>query len=422
MYDDRNLNEEEPEKKESLARRAGRLAAGAVLFGVVAGAVMAGVNQAAVQLLGDPYENTVQESQPAQIVPETAAPVPPPPVAVSPNTDVTAIVEKAMPSVVAITSMTRYQTRSFGFGWFFGGGQTYEVPGSGSGIIIGENDTELLIVTNNHVVENTSSLMVTFIDEEAVEAAVKGTDETMDLAVIAVPLENISADTRSKIAYAQLGDSDALKVGQGVIAIGNALGYGQSVTVGYVSALNREVQVSETATRTLIQTDAAINPGNSGGALLNMQGQVIGINAAKYSSPEVEGMGYAIPISQAKEILDQLVTLRTAREVEEARRGYLGIQGTSVDAQSAAMFGMPEGVFVYKILEGGAAYGTELKEKDIITKVDGQTVRTMEELQALLTYYEQGEEIELTVQTQTEGRYQERTVKVILAGMPESEE
>ena len=325
-----------------------------------------------------------------------------------------------MPSVVAITSMTRYQSRSFGFGWFFGGGQTYEVPGSGSGIIIGENDTELLIVTNNHVVENTSSLMVTFVDDESVEAAVKGTDASLDLAVIAVPLENISEDTKSKISFAELGDSDALKVGQGVIAIGNALGYGQSVTVGYVSALNREVRVSETSTMSLIQTDAAINPGNSGGALLNMQGQVIGINAAKYSSAEVEGMGYAIPISQAKEILDRLTTHRTEREVEEARRGYLGIQGTSVDAQSAVMFGMPEGVFVYKILEGGAAYGSGLKEKDIITKVDGQAVRSMEELQALLSYYEQGEEIELTVQTQVEGQYQEHTVTVTLGSMPES--
>ena len=419
MYENRDPYEGEPRKKDSFARRAGRVAAGAVLFGAVAGAVMVGVNEAAARLWGDPYAGTVQESQTA--APEELPPVAPPPAARSgPDTDVTAIVEKAMPSVVAITSMTRYQSRSFGFGWFFGGGQTYEVPGSGSGIIIGENDTELLIVTNNHVVENTSSLMVTFVDDESVEAAVKGTDASLDLAVIAVPLENISEDTKSKISFAELGDSDALKVGQGVIAIGNALGYGQSVTVGYVSALNREVRVSETSTMSLIQTDAAINPGNSGGALLNMQGQVIGINAAKYSSAEVEGMGYAIPISQAKEILDRLTTHRTEREVEEERRGYLGIQGTSVDAQSAVMFGMPEGVFVYKILEGGAAYGSGLKEKDIITKVDGQAVRSMEELQALLSYYEQGEEIELTVQTQVEGQYQEHTVTVTLGSMPES--
>ncbi len=422
MYDDREPYEGEPQK-ESLARRAGRLAAGAVLFGVIAGAVMVGVNTAASRLWGDPYSGAAQESQPAQTALEQLPPPAfPPSVQVNPDTDVTAIVEKAMPSVVAITSMTRYQSRNFGFGWFFGGGQTYEVPGSGSGIIIGENDTELLIVTNNHVVENTSSLMVTFIDDQSVEAAIKGTDEALDLAVIAVPLEDISEDTKSKISFAVLGDSDALKVGQGVVAIGNALGYGQSVTVGYVSALNREVRVSETSTRTLIQTDAAINPGNSGGALLNMKGEVIGINAAKYSSPEVEGMGYAIPISQAKDILDQLMTRRTAREVEEDRRGYLGIQGTSVDAQTAQMFDMPEGVYVYKILENGAAYGSELREKDIITKVDGQTVHSMEELQTQLSYYEKGETVELTVQTQREGTYEEHTVSITLQGMPESGE
>lgn len=419
MYEDREVR-----KQESFAKKAGRLAAGALLFGVVAGSVMAGVNMAAVHFLGDPYGVQAQTESlpPVETPPASPPPAAPPAPRTSAETDVTEIVEKAMPSVVAITSMTRYQTRSFGFGWFFGGGQTYEVPGSGSGIIIGQNDTELLIVTNNHVVENTTSLMVTFIDEEGVEAAVKGTDAALDLAVIAVPLSDIPEDTKSRISIAELGDSDALKVGQGVVAIGNALGYGQSVTVGYVSALNREVRVSENETRTLIQTDAAINPGNSGGALLNMQGQVIGINAAKYSSPEVEGMGYAIPISQAEEVLDQLMTWKTRREVEAESRGYLGIQGTSVDAQSAAMFGMPEGVFVYRILENGAAYGSGLREKDIITKVDGQTVRTMEELQALLSYYEQGETVKLTVQTQEEGAYKEHTVEITLRDMPESGE
>lgn len=419
MYEDREVR-----KQESFAKKAGRLAAGALLFGAVAGSVMAGVNMAASRFLGDPYAAQAQTGSlpPVETPPASPPPAAPPAPRTSAETDVTEIVEKAMPSVVAITSMTRYQTRSFGFGWFFGGGQTYEVPGSGSGIIIGQNDTELLIVTNNHVVENTTSLMVTFIDEEGVEAAVKGTDAALDLAVIAVPLSDIPEDTKSRISIAELGDSDTLKVGQGVVAIGNALGYGQSVTVGYVSALNREVRVSENETRTLIQTDAAINPGNSGGALLNMQGQVIGINAAKYSSPEVEGMGYAIPISQAEEVLDQLMTWKTRREVEAESRGYLGIQGTSVDAQSAAMFGMPEGVFVYRILENGAAYGSGLREKDIITKVDGQTVRTMEELQALLSYYEQGETVKLTVQTQEEGAYKEHTVEITLRDMPESGE
>lgn len=230
------------------------------------------------------------------------------------------IVEQAMPTVVAITSTAVYQSNNYGYGWFFRGGpQTYEVPSSGSGIIVGENDKELLIVTNNHVVEDSTSLKVAFIDSEVVDAAIKGTDAETDLAVIAVPLEQIKDDTKSKIKVARLGNSDELKVGQGVVAIGNALGYGQSVTVGYVSALNREVRVSNTSTRELLQTDAAINPGNSGGALLNMKGEVIGINAAKYSSTEVEGIGYAIPISKAEDIMNQLMNRKTMNPVEEAK-------------------------------------------------------------------------------------------------------
>ena len=232
--------------------------------------------------------------------------------------DVSGIVEQAMPSVVAITSTAVYQTNNFGYGWFFRGvPQTYEVPSSGSGIIVGENDTELLIVTNNHVVEATTSLKVSFIDDEVVDASVKGTDADTDLAVISIPLDTIPDATRDKIKIATLGDSDKLKVGQGVIAIGNALGYGQSVTVGYISAVNREVRVSENSTRVLLQTDAAINPGNSGGALVNMNGEVIGINAAKYSSTDVEGIGYAIPISSAQESMGQLMTRKTGQLVEE---------------------------------------------------------------------------------------------------------
>lgn len=330
--------------------------------------------------------------------------------------DVSDIVEQAMPTVVAITSTAVYQSNNYGYGWFFRGGpQTYEVPSSGSGIIVGENDKELLIVTNNHVVEDSTSLKVAFIDSEVVDAAIKGTDAETDLAVIAVPLEQIKDDTKSKIKVARLGNSDELKVGQGVIAIGNALGYGQSVTVGYVSALNREVRVSSTSTRELLQTDAAINPGNSGGALLNMKGEVIGINAAKYSSTEVEGIGYAIPISKAEDIMNQLMNRKTMNPVEEAKRGYLGIQGTSVDEESAAAFGMPRGVYVYE----GAAAQSDLREKDIITRVDGQSVRNMTDLQELLACYEMGEQIDLTVQTQKDGEYQERTVTITLKAMPQ---
>ena len=234
-----------------------------------------------------------------------------------------------------------------------------------------------------------------------------------------MPLEQIKDDTKSKIKVARLGNSDELKVGQGVVAIGNALGYGQSVTVGYVSALNREVRVSNTSTRELLQTDAAINPGNSGGALLNMKGEVIGINAAKYSSTEVEGIGYAIPISKAEDIMNQLMNRKTMNPVEEAKRGYLGIQGTSVDEESAAAFGMPRGVYVYKILEEGAAAQSDLREKDIITRVDGQSVRNMTDLQELLACYEMGEQIDLTVQSQKDGEYQERTVTITLKAMPQ---
>ena len=282
---------------------------------------------------------------------------------------------------------------------------------------IGKNDTELLIVTNNHVVKDTVSLKITFVDDTAVDAAVKGTDADTDLAVISIPIDQIPQETQDKIAVARLGDSDSLKVGQGVIAIGNALGYGQSVTVGYVSALNREVQTSDGNTRVLLQTDAAINPGNSGGALLNMKGEVIGINAAKYSSTEVEGIGYAIPVSGVQEILDELMNRKTRSEVEESRRGYLGIQGTTVDEETAATFDMPKGVYVYKILEDGAAAGSELREKDIITKLDGMTVKSMQELQKFLKGYEMGETIELLVQRQEEGRYKEQQIQITLAGL-----
>ena len=407
-------------KKGGILKKAALLTAGALLFGTVSGATMVGVNVAASRFMGN--------SAAASAEPEKKEEIPKARTESRDSgqdngqgsasqgdggyqqgqrnngkavADVSDIVEQAMPTVVAITSTAVYQSNNYGYGWFFRGGpQTYEVPSSGSGIIIGENDKELLIVTNNHVVEDSTSLKVAFIDSEVVDAAIKGTDAETDLAVIAVPLEQIKDDTKSKIKVARLGNSDELKVGQGVIAIGNALGYGQSVTVGYVSALNREVRVSSTSTRELLQTDAAINPGNSGGALLNMKGEVIGINAAKYSSTEVEGIGYAIPISKAEDIMNQLMNRKTMNPVEEAKRGYLGIQGTSVDEESAAA-------------------QSDLREKDIITKVDGQSVRNMTDLQELLACYEMGEQIDLTVQTQKDGEYQERTVTITLKAMPQ---
>lgn len=423
-----------PKKKGGFLKKAALITAGAVLFGTVAGGVMAGVNVAASRYLSI-YASVPEADKGTEAVPgaDTQAPLDkgqnsqsgkqPAQHWGSQVADVSDIVEEAMPTVVAITSTTVYQSNNFGYGWFFGGGpQTYEVPSSGSGIIVGENDTELLIVTNNHVVEDSSSLKVSFIDNEVVDAVIKGTDAETDLAVISVPLEQIKEETRGKISIAKLGNSDELKVGQGVIAIGNALGYGQSVTVGYVSALDREVRVSNNATRTLLQTDAAINPGNSGGALLNMKGELIGINAAKYSSTEVEGIGYAIPISKAQDIMSQLMNRRTMNPVEEAKRGYLGIQGISVDQETSAAFGMPRGVYISKILSNGAAAGSGLKEKDIITKVDGQSVKAMTDLQELLACYELGEQIELTVQTQENGQYVEHTVTITLKAMPENAE
>lgn len=403
----------------------------AVLFGTVAGTVMTGVQIASSGMVSQFFaivssdeklpeqgEELLPEPFPGGNVPGI---LPEAPAVPAPATDVSQVVEEAMPAVVAVASTAVYQMPDFGFGWFFGGGsQSYEVPSSGSGIIIGENDTELLIVTNNHVVQDTVSLKITFVDDAAVDAVIKGTDTDTDLAVISVPLDQIPQETKEKIAVARLGDSDGLKVGQGVIAIGNALGYGQSVTVGYVSALNREIKTSDGNTRVLLQTDAAINPGNSGGALLNMKGEVIGINAAKYSSTEVEGIGYAIPVSGVQDILDELMNRKTRSEVAEEKRGYLGIQGTTVDEDAAAAFGMPKGVYVYKILKDGAAADSQLREKDIITKLDGMTVKSMQELQKFLKGYETGETIELLVQRQEDGQYKEIQIPVTLTGLPGS--
>lgn len=403
----------------------------AVLFGTVAGTVITGVQIASSGMVSQFFSIVSSDEklpeQGEELLPEPfpggniPGILPEAPAVPAPATDVSQVVEEAMPAVVAVASTVVYQMPDFGFGWFFGGGsQSYEVPSSGSGIIIGENDTELLIVTNNHVVQDTVSLKITFVDDTAVDAAVKGTDTDIDLAVISVPLDQIPQETKEKIAVARLGDSDGLKVGQGVIAIGNALGYGQSVTVGYVSALNREIKTSDGNTRVLLQTDAAINPGNSGGALLNMKGEVIGINAAKYSSTEVEGIGYAIPVSSVQDILDELMNRKTRSEVAEEKRGYLGIQGTTVDEDAAAAFGMPKGVYVYKILKDGAAADSQLREKDIITKLDGMTVKSMQELQKLLKGYEAGETIELLVQRQEDGQYKEIQIPVTLTGLPGS--
>lgn len=408
-----NGNSHHASKKHSYAKTTALVTAAALLFGVVSGGTMYGVNRAANTLL--PYQSSQVNASSETIGQTTQIP------AANTSTtssngvvieDVSAIVDATLPSVVSITNTQVYQSNTW-----FGQSQTYEVPSSGSGIIVGQNDSELLIVTNNHVVSDSEGLTVTFADESTADAAIKGTDSEADLAVIAVPLDKVSADTKDKIKAATLGDSDSLKMGQGVIAIGNALGLGQSVTVGHVSALNREIKVDD-ATKTVIQTDAAINPGNSGGALLNSKGEVIGINEAKYADTSVEGVGYAIPISKAKDIIDDLMTRTTKIAVSESEQGYLGIQLQNIDESMAKMYGMPQGVYVYKIMEDSAAAGSDLHEKDIITKLDGEKISNYADLAKLLTYYKSGDTVTLTVQSLVNGSYQEREVQVTLKQRP----
>ena len=409
-----------PRKKNSWARKAAGITAAAVLFGTVAGGVMTGVNYVGARLTG---LADITATAPAETEGTTTAQVPETSAAsnngsttaVSTVTDVSSIAEKAMPSLVAINDTMTVEQNNF-----FGMPQTYQAQSSGSGIIVGQNDTELLIATNNHVVSGATDMKVTFTDSTQIAAAVKGTDSATDLAIIAVKLSDIPSDTMSKIKVATLGDSDNVKVGQQVIAIGNALGYGQSLTVGYISALDREITDENGIQHTYIQTDAAINPGNSGGALLDLNGNVIGINAAKNASTEVEGMGFAIPISKPQEILNNLMTKKTREAVDESAQGYLGIQGTNIDANASKEYGMPVGIYVYKIVEGGAAANSDLKEKDIITKFDGQSVTNMEELKQMLTYYEGGSTVSLTVQSLVNGSYVEHEVQITLGTKPAS--
>ena len=322
--------------------------------------------------------------------------------------DVSAVAEAAMPSLVSITNMGEQEIQSF-FGTY-----TQASESSGTGIIVGKNDDELLIATNNHVVEGSEQLNVCFIDNEIVSALVKGTDATNDLAVIAVSLSDIPEETLNKISIAQLGDSESLKIGEPVIAIGNALGYGQSVTTGVISALDREVTI-ENMTSSLIQTDAAINPGNSGGALLNMQGQVIGINSAKLASSQVEGMGYAIPISTAEPIIDDLMNRKTRTTVDEDKRGYLDISGVDVTSDISKQMGIPTGAYVAAVVDGSAADKAGLKKGDVITKFDGSGVSSMTSLKELMSYYEAGETVDITFKRADNGEYTEQTVQITLS-------
>lgn len=331
------------------------------------------------------------------------------------NTDISNVVEDVMPAMVSIVNNYTQTGTTF---W----GQTYSQQGasSGSGIIVAENDSELLIVSNNHVVQGMDSLEVTFIDGSVAQARIKGTDADMDLAVIAVSLEDLSKETRDAITIATMGDSNDLKLGTPVIAIGNALGYGQSVTSGIISALNREVTMEDGSVGTFIQTDTAINPGNSGGALLNINGEVIGINSNKIASSQVEGMGYAIPISSASPIIADLLERQTRTEkVSEDEAGYMGIEMQDVTDEIAAMLGIPQGVFVINVQEGTAAEKAGIQHGDVIIKFDGQRVSTRSELKQVVEYYRAGETVKVTVERFANGRYEDVELEVTLGSRPQ---
>lgn len=333
------------------------------------------------------------------------------------TSDVSSVVENVMPSIVSITNMSVQEVQNY-----FGGTSKQESESAGTGIIISQNDSELLVVTNNHVVAGSDTLTVTFADGNSVEANIKGTDSEYDVAVVAVPLDSISEDTKKAISVATLGDSTELKVGEPAIAIGNALGYGQSVTTGVISALNRSVSETDQTTGEttessvkLIQTDAAINPGNSGGALVNASGEVIGINSSKLVGDSVEGVGYAIPISDVSDLIENLMNQETKTKVAEADQGAIGIKGMSVSTEYSQQLNMPEGVYVSEVTKGGGAVKAGMTRGCIITGINGTTVSSMDDLQEQLQYYAKGDEVELTIQVpQSNGEYQEQSVTVIL--------
>ena len=390
-------------------RKGIKFTAMALTFGVVASAAFQGTNFLFNQIDGGAQEeqeaklnmaDAVNTSSDASASTEEGA---------AGSSSVAAIADAAMPSLVAITNQSVQEMMNW-----FGQSQAYESQSSGSGIIIGQTDTELLIVTNNHVVDGAQTLSVGFIDETAAKAQVKGTDAEHDIAVISVNLSDLSADTLSQIKVIQVGSSADLQVGEQVVAIGNALGYGQSVTTGIVSALNRPVTI-DGVTNTLIQTDAAINPGNSGGALLNMSGQLVGINSAKYSDTTVEGMGYAIPVDDVTDIIESLMN-RTARtqKASEGQQGFLGITGQDVTSEISEAYGMPKGVYITSVEEGSAAEKAGLQKGDIITKFDGTSVSSLSGLQELISYYSSGETVEITYSAVSDGQYTEQTAEVTL--------
>ena len=408
-------------------RKLGFAAACAAVFGLVAGVVFQGVNYVGGRLM--PEETTqIAQAQLANTDSSNAS---------SDNGSsgqgtVSQVAANVMPSIVAITSVSVQEIPNY-YGYFFGfggEGQTQEQESSGSGIIVGQNDSELLIATNNHVVEGASSLSVGFIDKESVEGEVKGTDVKNDLAVVSVKLSDIPKDTMNQIKIATVGDSDELQLGDQVVAIGNALGYGQSVTSGYVSALDRDLTLTDQNGTTinstgLIQTDAAINEGNSGGALLNMNGELIGINEAKTASSStgtaVDNIGFAIPIDKAETSLKQLMNLTTREKVDESQASYLGIEGQDVSEEATELYGIPSGVVVAEVVENGPADEAGVKKGDILTELDGRSISNMEQLHEVLEYYAAGEKVDLVVQRADNGAYQEQTLSITLGSAADAQ-
>lgn len=393
-------------------KKIAKMVVASVLCGAIAGATMLGVNQ-----IGTTYfptsaskssnvniatVNTAgSNNNTSNLLTETSS--------TTTVMDVPNVVKAAMPAVVAISGTVTTSTSSFGY---FGG--TTQASTSGTGIIIGKNDTELLMVTNAHVVESVNNLKVTFTDNESVSATVKGSKTDKDIAVVAVKISDIKDSTIQSIAIAELGDSDNIQVGESVVAIGNALGEGQSVTVGWVSALNRSITVENTEYKNLIMTDAAINPGNSGGALLNAKGQVVGINSAKYSSEEVEGMGYAIPISSVKDIIDNLMTKETRAKVASSEAGFLGIAGVDITSTISSSYGYPQGIMIQQITSGSAAEKAGLSKNDIIVSFDGDDVKTFDTLKSAMQYYKAGEKVTIGYYHMENGSYVLKQVDVTL--------
>lgn len=425
----------------SFQKKAGTTIALAVIFGLVAAVVFQAANFAADRFLNTGKSSVQIKTTDSVDLQETASDdsTADKVLSDSENGTVAAVAQASMPSVVAITTVSVQEIPSF-FGY---SSRQYKSASTGSGIIVGDNDDELLIATNNHVVDGATTLSVCFIGddvanaetetvnagdngdlnvEDAVSAKIKGTDADNDLAVVAVKKSDIPEDTLNQIKIAQIGSSDDLAVGQQVVAIGNALGYGQSVTSGWISALNRTISTDDGTNSTgLIQTDAAINPGNSGGALLNMKGELIGINSAKYADSAVEGMGYAIPISKAKPILEELMNRETREKVDDSKKGYLGVSLASLTTEAIEMYNMPTGAFVRSVEDDSPAQEAGICKGDIIVKFDGQKVSDGDDLLDKLQYYKSGEKIEAVIARATNGEYEENTIELTLGTRPDNE-